>query len=115
MEERRSAARYALSLPITVYLPGLNSVSRHAGSTLDISTSGLCFLLEFAPSPGSELDFTVTLSRDLAASADAFIHGSARVCRVVDCGDNRFRIAAFIESYEISRQNAVKSARFQAG
>jgi hypothetical protein len=107
LSDFRAVPRYALSFPITVHFPGLDSFStRHTGSTLDISTRGLSFLLGFAPEPGTEFDFSVQLSFDLAVHCQAFIHGVARVSRVIQAGEDRFRVSASIERYYISRNSS---------
>ena len=106
MPDRRAACRYELSLPITVRVPIWNSVSAGLGTTLDISTGGVCFVLEFASRPGTVLKFSVKMPRTLTGPIDVFIHGVAKVMRVIALGEHRFQIAAIIERYDISRSPA---------
>jgi hypothetical protein len=106
MPDRRAACRYELSLPITVRVPSWNLVSLGYGTTLDMSTGGVCFTLESASRPGTVLSFTVKMPRAVTGPIDVFIHGVAKVMRVVAQDAHRFQIAAAIEHYEISRSPA---------
>lgn len=77
-----------------------------SGTTVDMSTGGVCFTFESASRPGTILNFTVKMPRAVTGSIDIFIHGVAKVMRVVAQDDHRFQIAAAIERYEISRSAA---------
>ena len=106
MLDRRAACRYELSLPITVRVPSWNSVFMGSGTTLDMSTGGVCFTFESASRPGTILNFTVKMPRAVTGPIDLFIHGVAKVMRVVAGDEHSFQIAAAIERYEISRSAA---------
>jgi hypothetical protein len=108
MNDRRAARRYSLVLPITILAPSLDTASQHAGKTLDISSRGMSFLLDYAPTPGVALDFTVMLPAKLTGMADVFVCGTSRVSRVLEGDGQRYRVATFIERYEISREKAAE-------
>jgi hypothetical protein len=110
MSESRAVPRYALSLPITVHLLRSRSVAnRSVGTTVDISTNGLCFLLEFAPVQGVLLNFSILLAFRGVGAAQTLIRGVARVSRVVKCGDKCFRVAASIERCRILPASTIQN------
>ena len=106
MPDRRAVPRYALSMPISVRVHGLDPVSSHVGRILDVSTRGVQVTLERAISVGTPLDFTITLQPEHGHPADAFIHGSGRVARVARCGENQFRVSIAVNRFQISREEA---------
>jgi|SRR5215831_13766581 len=106
MTERRMARRYDLSLPVSVRLPINREPGAHSGHTRDISTRGVYFLMEKEMSPGTELDFTLTLPTEITRGAEVFVRAHGRVLRVDKRRDDEHEsigVAAVIERYDIIR------------
>jgi hypothetical protein len=105
MSERRAASRYALSVPVTLRTAFGTS---ETGKTLELSTSGLSFTSDAAPVPGETLDFTVKIPFEMTGGTNAFIHGSCTVLRADKDAKAKFKIAATIERYEMSREDLIE-------
>lgn len=106
MTERRLARRYDLALPVVVHL-AVNKEALHNGQTRDISTRGVYFKLQKELSPGTELDFTLTLPAEITQGMEVFVRAHGRVVRV-DRGNEpetaaNVGVAAVIERYDIIR------------
>jgi hypothetical protein len=107
MTERRSARRYDLCLPVSVRIPA--GAQPRSGTTRDISTRGVYFVLDEALSAGSQFDFTLTLPSELTGDAEVFVCAHAKVIRVEprhEGGRPGVGIAAVIEKYDIIRDEA---------
>jgi hypothetical protein len=107
MTERRSARRYDLCLPVSVRLPSLGQEAKN-GTTRDISTRGVYFVLDQEISTGSQFDFTLTLPSELTGDAEVFVCAHAKVIRVesrTEGGRQGVGIAAVIEKYDIIRDD----------
>ena len=65
MTERRTARRYDLTLPIIIRVPPERRNVSKKGTTRDISTCGLYFVIEQDLEVGSDLDITLTLPAEL--------------------------------------------------
>jgi len=106
MEERRTARRYDLTLPISIRFAAEKLVGRHEGTTRDISTRGLYFVIGQDLDAGSELDITLTLPAEITRGTDVFVRAQGKVVRVerrVEDGEPRMGVAAVIERYDIIR------------
>jgi PilZ domain len=106
MAERRTARRYDLSLPISVRIAAERIVIRQEGTTRDISTRGLFFVIDKEMEAGSELDIMLTLPAEIINGTDVFVRAQGKVVRVekrVEEGEARLGIAAVIERYDIIR------------
>jgi|SRR5215469_13524210 len=106
MTERRLARRYDLALPVVVHL-AVNKEEPQNGQTRDISTRGVYFRLQKELSPGTELDFTLTLPPEVTQGKEVFVRAHGRVVRVdrekeVETAAN-VGVAAVIERYDIIR------------
>jgi c-di-GMP-binding flagellar brake protein YcgR len=106
MSERRLARRYDLALPVVVQLT-VSKESPHSGQTRDISTRGVYFTLQKELSPGTELDFTLTLPAEITQGTEVFVRAHGRVVRVdrekeLETAAN-VGVAAVIERYDIIR------------
>jgi hypothetical protein len=113
MTERRTARRYELSLPVVVRTP-VEEIKQpaHDGQTRDISTRGVYFLIDEEMSPGTELDFTLTLPAEITKGTEVFIRAHGKVVRVDRRNDGsgaRLGVAAVIEKYDIIRAEPVVS------
>src|ERR1700724_4566043 len=82
MTERRMARRYDLALPVNVRLPINREPGAHNGQTRDISTRGVYFTMRKDLSPGTELDFTLTLPAVINSRTEVFVRAHGRVVRV---------------------------------
>lgn len=107
MTERRMARRYDLSLPVSVRLPINRDPGTQSGQTRDISTRGVYFMLQRDMSPGTELDFTLTLPAEMTRGTEVFVRAHGRVIRVDKQQDDAtveiIGVAAVIERYDIIR------------
>lgn len=106
MTERRLARRYDLALPVVVH-SAINKEAPHNGQTRDISTRGVYFRLQNELSPGTELDFTLTLPAEVTQGKEVFVRAHGRVVRVdrekePEAAAN-VGVAAVIERYDIIR------------
>jgi len=109
MTERRTARRYDLTLPVAVRVPVQRPVATRKGTTRDVSTKGLYFLVDQNMEPGAELDITLTLPAEITHATDVLVHAKGRVVRVENRigNDNpHLGVAAIIERYDIIRSDA---------
>jgi hypothetical protein len=105
------ARRYDLSLPVNVRLPINREPGAHNGQTRDISTRGVYFTMRKDLSPGTELDFTLTLPAEITRGTEVFVRAHGRVVRVDKRRDEDHEtigIAAVIERYDIIRREAAR-------
>lgn len=79
--DRRKVARYAVHVPIKVIQVG-------TGATIDISASGVAFLIESLLEPGVEIRFELALE-----DSDTLLHCEGRVVRVETRGRTNFTAA----------------------
>lgn len=106
MTERRTARRYDLSLPVHIRLPINREAASHNGQTRDISTRGVYFTLDREITPGTELDFTLTLPAEITQGTEVFVRAHGKVVRMdkrTDDGHESIGVAAVIERYDIIR------------
>ncbi|MGH9775391.1 MAG: PilZ domain-containing protein [Candidatus Acidiferrales bacterium] len=111
MTERRTARRYDLSLPVFVRLPLNREPGRQNGQTRDISTRGVYFMVAREITPGTELDFTLTLPAEITRGTEVFVRAHGRVVRVDKRGEEAqesIGVAAVIERYDIIRGEGVR-------
>jgi c-di-GMP-binding flagellar brake protein YcgR len=109
MNERRTARRYDLSLPIIIRVPAEQAIDSQQGKTRDISTRGLYFVVEQNLEAGSELDLTLTLPAEVTHGSEVFVRALGKVVRVerrTENGNARMGVAAVIERYDIIRGDA---------
>jgi hypothetical protein len=99
MADRRAARRYKLSVPITVWVTGLDSVSLLEGRTCVVSTRGVYFTLGCYLNPGTVLRFTMAPPAELTGGADVCIRGLGKVLQVDVQGNNDFGIAAEVQHW----------------
>jgi hypothetical protein len=107
MNDRRTARRYDLAIPVKYEGTETAATEEPHGRTREISRSGLYFTAEAAPEPGSMVTLTLTLPSTLTGGGDAvLVEVLARILRVEPAEatvDGRIGVAARIESYEIVR------------
>ena len=106
MTERRTARRYDLSLPVSIRIPIDKEVPSRSGTTRDISTRGVYFIVDNDLNDGAELDLTMTLPAEVTGGTGVFIRAMGKVVRVEKRPEQvsqRIGVAAVIERYEIVR------------
>ena len=79
--DRRKVARYSVHVPIEVIQVG-------TGSTIDISASGIAFLIDSRLEPGREIRFELALE-----DSNSLLHCEGRVVRVEPRGHTNFTAA----------------------
>ncbi len=112
MDERRTARRYDLTLPVSIRMAVEKLVTRQEGKTRDISTRGLYFVVGHDLETGSDLDITLTLPGEITRGTDVFVRAQGKVVRVekrLEDGEARMGVAAIIERYDIIRGESVRS------
>src|SRR5262249_40909979 len=97
--ENRKSRRFALALPVAVKA----GAREDAGTTRDVNANSAFFYTDAAPEVGSELDFTVSLPRELTRTESLLVHCKGRVVRV-DEKDGRIGVAAVIRQYDLVQQ-----------
>src|SRR6201985_3671323 len=118
MTERRLARRYDLSLPVNVRLPITREPGTHDGQTRDISTRGVYFIMEKELTPGTEVDFTLTLPAEITRGSEVFVRAHGRVVRVDKQTDDNHEstgVAEAIERYEIIRGDGTRAECHEVG
>jgi hypothetical protein len=109
MQDRRTARRYELSLPVSFRVPiEKESVSR-IGKTRDISNRGVCFTIDNDLSAGVELDLTMILPAEVIGGTEVFVRATGKVIRVdkrSEDGNQKVDVAAVFERYEFVRNEA---------
>jgi c-di-GMP-binding flagellar brake protein YcgR len=112
MNERRTARRYDLSLPVIIRVAVEKEAASRNGKTRDISTRGVYFILENDLNASSELDLTMTLPAEITGGTEVFIRAIGKVVRIEkrpENGHQRVGVAAVIERYEIIRNEQAVS------
>jgi hypothetical protein len=112
MNERRTARRYDLALPVIIRVPVEKDSSSRNGKTRDISTRGLYFTIDQDLGEGAELDITLTLPSEVTRGTEVFIRAMGKVVRVdkaAEDSSSRVGVAAVIERYEIIRADRAAS------
>jgi hypothetical protein len=94
--EKRATRRFALRLPVAVTHDG--SEEKNA-QTRDVSARGICFYVDSAISPGSLIEFTLTLPPEITLTESIRVRCKGKVVRVDD-GDGKVAVAAVIDEYE---------------
>jgi hypothetical protein len=104
--DRRTTRRYNLSLPITIRVPVEELSASLNGTTRDISTRGVYFILDNDLDPGENLDFSVTLPAEMTGGTEVFVRATGTVVRVdklPENGTGHVGVAAVIGPYDIVR------------
>ena len=94
--EKRATRRFALRLPVAVTHDGSEEMS---AQTRDVSARGICFYVDSAISPGSLIEFTLTLPPEITLTESIKVRCKGKVVRVDD-GDGKVAVAAVIDEYE---------------
>jgi hypothetical protein len=103
--ERRTTRRYTMALPVTIRTTGRGSGDQRCGKTRDVSFRGLYFMTDADCDPGSEIEFILTLPKEITLANDVNIHCFGRVVRVETQEAGR-GVAARIDRYEFMQATA---------
>jgi c-di-GMP-binding flagellar brake protein YcgR len=105
-EERRSARRFQVSLPVAVHTVPSQQEEPLVGRTRDISARGLYFTIDREFNPGSELDLALALPAELTRGTELLVRARCKVVRAErqrEKGIERIGVAAIIQRYDIVR------------
>lgn len=97
--ERRASRRFTMNLPLLVRTAGPNGAVEQRGQTRDVSFRGLYFMIEARVEPGNEIEFILTLPKEITQAGDVHIRCFGQVVRVEEQNGSR-GVAARIERYE---------------
>lgn len=97
-KEKRVARRFSLQLPVSVKDKAQGPIP---AETRDVSSRGICFLIDSSMAVGSELEFTLTLPPEVTLTDSMQVHCTGRIVRV-EKGDQagRTAVAAVIDQYD---------------
>lgn len=98
--EKRATRRFSLRLPVAVtYTDG--TVHSENSQTRDVSARGICFYLDSAIKPGSEIEFTLTLPPEITLTESIRVRCKGKVVRIEPPAEgSKLGIAAVIDEYE---------------
>ncbi len=94
--ERRASRRFTMNLPLLVRTAGPNGAVEQRGQTRDVSFRGLYFMIEARLEPGNEIEFILTLPKEITQAGDVHIRCFGQVVRVEEQNGSR-GVAARIE------------------
>lgn len=103
MDNRRAAHRFPLELPVQVRVTAPAWSARTAGTTRDISCTGLYFFSAQKFAAGSVLEVLVTLPQRILPRGEARVRCQGRVLRVdaASSGETTLSgVAASIDGYD---------------
>lgn len=101
--ERRGSRRFTMALPMTLRKAGSKNDERPA-ETRDVSFRGLYFMTEDGVEVGSQIEFVLTLPKQITLATDVHIRCTGLVVRVEPL-EGRSGVAAQIERYEFLPQS----------
>ena len=103
MQERRSARRSKLALPVEIAWAAPPRERRLRGKTRDLSTRGIYFTLGETLAPDTKFQFSVVVPAEMTGGTEVVITARARVVRAEKRAartPERFGIGAVIEKCE---------------
>src|SRR6266436_7345848 len=100
-QEKRSARRFALRIPVAVDR-GEDSAPAEIAQIRDVSARGICFYVDSSSmTHGSAIGFTLTLPPEITLTESIRVQCKGRVVRIEEGGaDGKMAVAAVIEEYE---------------
>jgi hypothetical protein len=99
-QEKRSARRFALRIPVSVARDEKTNDSEPA-QLRDVSARGICLYLDSPIEQGSPIGFTLTLPPEITLTESIRVQCKGRVLRVDSVPNNgKMAVAAVIEEYE---------------
>lgn len=99
-QEKRTARRFALRIPVSVAREEDPKYSE-AAQIRDVSARGICFYLDSPMKQGAPIGFTLTLPPEITLTESIRVQCKGRVVRIEDGnGAGKMAVAAVIEEYE---------------
>ncbi|HZW80865.1 MAG TPA: PilZ domain-containing protein [Candidatus Deferrimicrobiaceae bacterium] len=98
-QEKRSARRFALRIPVSVVRKGKLDQSEPA-QLRDVSARGICLYLDSPVEQGSPIGFTLTLPPEITLTESIRVQCVGRVVRIDATNNGKMAVAAVIEEYE---------------
>jgi hypothetical protein len=99
-QEKRSARRFALRIPVSV-ARGEKMEQSEPAQLRDVSARGICLYLDSPIEQGSPIGFTLTLPPEITLTESIRVQCKGRVVRIESPADNgKLAVAAVIEEYE---------------
>jgi PilZ domain len=99
-QEKRSARRFALRIPVSV-ARGETMEQSEPAQLRDVSARGICLYLDSPIEQGSPIGFTLTLPPEITLTESIRVQCKGRVVRIDGAADNgKLTVAAVIEEYE---------------
>ena len=99
-QEKRSARRFALRIPVSV-ARGETMEQSEPAQLRDVSARGVCLYLESPIEQGSPIGFTLTLPPEITLTESIRVQCKGRVVRIDTAANNgKLAVAAVIEEYE---------------
>ena len=99
-QEKRSARRFALRIPVSV-ARGEKMEQSEPAQLRDVSARGVCLYLESPIEQGSPIGFTLTLPPEITLTESIRVQCKGRVVRIENSTDaGKMAVAAVIEEYE---------------
>jgi c-di-GMP-binding flagellar brake protein YcgR len=103
--ERRSAQRFDLKLPLTVRWQKETDSSEARTETRDVSSRGVYFFLADNMKKGSALEIVMTLPHEITLAGPVQVRCLGHVQRTEVREDHKVGVVAAIERYEFVRGN----------
>jgi PilZ domain-containing protein len=99
-QEKRSARRFALRIPVSV-ARGEKMEQSESAQLRDVSARGICLYLDSPIDEGSPIGFTLTLPPEITLTESIRVQCKGRVVRIDGAANNgKLAVAAVIEEYE---------------
>src|ERR1700722_17104260 len=99
-QEKRSARRFALRIPVSV-ARGETMEQSEPAQLRDVSARGICLYLDSPIEQGSPVGFTLTLPPEITLTESIRVQCKGRVVRIDGAANNgKLTVAAVIEEYE---------------
>ena len=99
-QEKRSARRFALRIPVSV-ARGEKMEQSESAQLRDVSARGICLYLDSPIEEGSPIGFTLTLPPEITLTESIRVQCRGRVVRIDGAANNgKLAVAAVIEEYE---------------
>jgi hypothetical protein len=99
-QEKRSARRFALRIPVSV-ARGEKMEQSEPAQLRDVSARGICLYLDSPIEQGSPIGFTLTLPPEITLTESIRVQCKGRVVRIDSAANNgKLAVAAVIEEYE---------------
>ncbi len=98
-QEKRSARRFALRIPVSV-ARGERLDQSEPAQLRDVSARGICLYLDSPIEQGSPIAFTLTLPPEITLTESIRVQCVGRVVRIDGANNGKMAVAAVIEEYE---------------